>query len=180
VNGYGGKKRQVELVSETGHWYKGGAGLVPVRWVFVHDLEGSHRDEYFYTTDPGMKPDQIVSLYTGRWSIEVTFQEVRAQLGFATPRNWCGNSVLRTAPCLPGLFSVVSLILQRLTRGRNVKACQTAWHARAEATFGDAIQSIRRLLWCQTILKQALLHTVVSKLPARFLAMLLDELSRPT
>jgi len=42
VNGYGGKKRRVELVSETGHWYKGGAGLVPVRWVFVHDVDGSH------------------------------------------------------------------------------------------------------------------------------------------
>jgi len=180
VNGYGGKKRRVELVSETGHWYKGGAGLVPVRWVFVHDVDGSHRDEYFYTTDPGMKPDQIVSLYTGRWSIEVTFQEVRAQLGFATPRNWCRNSVLRTAPCLLGLFGVVSLIFQRLTRGRKVKSRQTAWHARADATFGDAIQSIRRLLWCQTTLKQALFHTVVSKLPARFLAMLLDELSRPT
>lgn len=180
VHWYGGKKRRVELVSETGHWYKGGEGLVPVRWVFVHDLDGTHRDEYFYTTDPRMKPEQIVSLYTGRWSIEVTFQEVRTHLGFATPRSWCKNSVLRSASCLLGMFSVVALMFQRLTRGRQVQACQTAWHARSEPTFGDAIQAIRRLLWRQTILKQATFHAVVPKLPPRFLAMLLAELSRPT
>jgi hypothetical protein len=47
-----------------------------------------------------MPPQQIVGLYTGRWSIEVTFQEVRAHLGFTTPRNWSKKSVLRTPPCL--------------------------------------------------------------------------------
>jgi len=25
---------------------------VPIRWVFVRDVQGTHRDEYFYTTDP--------------------------------------------------------------------------------------------------------------------------------
>ena len=83
VNWYGGKTRRVELIWGEGHWYKAADGLVPVRWVFVHDLEGTHRDEYFYSTDPTMPPEQIVSLYTGRWSIEVTFQEVRTHLGFA-------------------------------------------------------------------------------------------------
>jgi hypothetical protein len=180
VNWYGGQQRRVELVSGTGGWYKGGEGLVPVRWVFVHDLDGTHRDEYFYTTDPELKPEQIVSLYTGRWSIEVTFQEVRTHLGFATPRSWCQTSVLRSAPCLLGLFSVVSLLFQRLTHGRNVPVRQTAWHARMEPTFGDAIQAVRQLLWCQTILKQTMFHTVVSKLPPRFRALLLDELCRQT
>jgi hypothetical protein len=62
----------VEFVSGTGHWYKGGGGLVPVRWVFVHDLDGTHEDRYFYCTDPALSPSKIVTLYTGRWSIEVT------------------------------------------------------------------------------------------------------------
>lgn len=46
VNWYGGQTRRVELVSDAGHWYKGGDGLVPVRWVHVHDVQGTHRDEY--------------------------------------------------------------------------------------------------------------------------------------
>ena len=56
---------------------KGGGGLLPVRWVFVHDLDSTHRDESFYSTDPDLTPEQIVSLFTARGSIEVTFQQIR-------------------------------------------------------------------------------------------------------
>src|SRR3954451_16447175 len=49
---YGGGTRRVGLKSDTGHWYKSGAGLVPIRWVFVRDRDGTHRDEFFFTTDP--------------------------------------------------------------------------------------------------------------------------------
>ena len=52
VSWYGGGSRRVEVVSRTGHWYKSGEGLVEVLWVFVRDLSGTHRDEYFFSTDP--------------------------------------------------------------------------------------------------------------------------------
>ena len=42
VGWYGGKKRCVEFVTQTAHWYKPADGLVPIRWVFVHDLDGTH------------------------------------------------------------------------------------------------------------------------------------------
>jgi DDE superfamily endonuclease len=177
VSWYGGKTRRVELISGQGHWYKGGGGLVPLRWVFVHDLQGTHRDEYFYTTDPTLPPPQIVSLFTGRWSIEVTFQEVRAHLGFHTPRNWSAKSVLRTAPCLLGLFSVVSLIFHRHTHGQEVRPAGDHWYLKTEASFGDAIASVRRLCW-QEILKQSPWHAGVAKLPRRLRITLLDHLSR--
>jgi hypothetical protein len=64
VSWYGGGTRRVELVSGTGLWYKGGEGLVPIRWVFVHDLTGTHRDEYLYSTDRQLSPGQIVSWFT--------------------------------------------------------------------------------------------------------------------
>src|SRR5262249_61239598 len=43
---YGGGRREVELVSGTGPWDKGGAGLAEVRWGFVLDLPGTGRDEH--------------------------------------------------------------------------------------------------------------------------------------
>jgi len=52
VSWSGGGRRQVEVVSGTGHWHKSGAGLVEVVGVFVHDLSGTHRDSYFFSTDP--------------------------------------------------------------------------------------------------------------------------------
>jgi len=176
VNWYGGKTRRVELVSGEGHWYKGGAGLVPVRWVFVHDVQGTHRDEYFYCTDPALQQDQIVSLFTGRWSIEVTFQEVRAHLGFTTPRNWSAKSVLRTAPSLLGLFSVVSLIFARHVRDRGVECLCTPWYTKPQATFSDAIRAVRRLCW-ESILKQSRHHAGITKLPTSLRRTLLEQLS---
>jgi DDE superfamily endonuclease len=178
VGWYGGKSRRVEFVTGTGHWYKGGGGLVPVRWVFVHDLEGTHEDGYFYCTDPRLSPSRIVTLYTGRWSIEVTFQEARQHLGFHTPRSWTRASVLRTAPCLLGCWSLVCLIYHRHTRGEGARPLSTAWYEKAEPTFADVAATVRRLLWSQTVLEQADRHRAFQKLPPALRETLLDQLTR--
>src|SRR5829696_2263493 len=81
VSWYGGGTRRVAAAAGAGHWYKAGAGLVPVRWVFVRDREGTHRDEYFFTTDPGLTPAEVIGHYAGRWNIETTFEELRSHLG---------------------------------------------------------------------------------------------------
>lgn len=179
VTWYGGGTRRVQLIWGEGHWYKakGGGGLVPVRWVFVHDLSGTHRDEYFYSTDPALAPQQIVGLFTGRWSIEVTFQEVRRHLGFTTVRNWSKRSVLRTAPCLLGLFSLVSLIFARASAGRRPKIVSAAWYPKRQVTFSDAMGAVRRLCW-QEVLRTGRKHAGVTKLPGPLRRMLLDHLSQ--
>ena len=177
VDWYGGQTRRVELVSRDAHWYKGGEGLVPIRWVFVHDLQGTHRDEYFYATDTSLAPDRIVSLFTGRWSIEVTFQELRRHLGFATPRNWSKKSVLRTAPCLLGLFSLVSLIFHRLWRQEPIAPLCDPWYAKKENTFSGAIAQVRRICWSEVLTKPGK-HAGVTKLPRQLRLTLLDQLCR--
>lgn len=60
VGWYGGGKRTVQTLDGIGHWYKGGRGLVPVRWVFVRDQTGTHRDEYLFTTDPSLTPTAVI------------------------------------------------------------------------------------------------------------------------
>lgn len=177
VGWYGGKRRRVEFVSGTGHWYKGGAGLVAVRWVFVHDRDGTHEDRYFYATDPSLSPSRIVTLYTARWSVEVTFQEVRQHLGFHTPRSRTDKSVLRTAPCLLGLFSLVALAFHADHRGKMPKPLAFPWYLKAEVTFSDALAAVRRVLWRETILKEPFGHEAFQKLPPETHETLLDRLS---
>jgi hypothetical protein len=63
VSWYGGGERDVAVVSETGHWYKAGQGLVTLRWVYVHDLTGSHRDEYFFSTDVNMTAKALIETW---------------------------------------------------------------------------------------------------------------------
>src|SRR5262249_32955197 len=92
VGGGGGRRRR-GVVRGVGHGYKAGVGLVAVRWVYVHDLTGTHRDEYFYSTDVTMSPQEILERYTERWNIETTFQELRAYLGLETTRGWCAPTV---------------------------------------------------------------------------------------
>lgn len=180
VGWYGGQKRRIEFVSGTGYWYKGGDGLVPIRWVFVHDRDGTHEDRYFYSTDPSFSPSKIVTLYTARWSIEVTFEEVRFHLGFHTPRCWSKNSVLRTGPLLLGLFSVVCLIYHRHTRGKGTRPVATAWYAKAQVSFADAIATVRGLLWRQTVLERLDQTGAFQKLPAKLQRILIQRLSNAT
>lgn len=176
VSWYGGSDRRVELTGDIGQWYKAGKGLVPVRWVFVHDVQGTHRDEYFYTTDASLSLEQIVSWFTARWSIETTFQEMRAHLGFETTRQHVARSVLRTAPCLLGLFSIICLIFAEHTRTHSVNVRYTEWYSKAEPTFSDAIATVRRLFWQRTIFAKASEHNGFKKLPPKLKTLLLDYL----
>lgn len=178
VTWYGGSTRRVELISDTGQWYRIGQGLVPVRWAHVHDIQGTHRDDWIYSTDPTLIPTQIVSFFTGRWPIETTFQEVRFHLGFETTRQRVDKSVLRAAPCLLGLFSVVCLIYAEHLKHAKPSVRQTPWYHKTEPTFADAIATVRRLLWEQTIFQQPRLHGGFEKLPPVFRNYLFDIVCR--
>jgi len=116
---YGGTKRKVAIASACGHWYRSGGGLVPVRWVFVRDCTGRRREEFFFTTATWFSPTKIIRLFTLRWSMETTFQELRAHLGLETTRGWCRNTVLRMGPlfCFNGNETKRDQVKQQSRRG---------------------------------------------------------------
>jgi hypothetical protein len=173
---YGGGRRDVEVVSETGYWYKAGHGLVQVRWVFVHDLSGTHRDEYFYSTDVMMTPAQIIEEYTGRWNIETTFEETRAYLGLESTCGWCERTVLRAEPCLLGLYSVVAL-LYWLLPAEDQEQTGPDWPGKQTVTFSDAITAVRRWLWTHWVFPRTGHADAFDKLPRPFQRLLLYALA---
>jgi hypothetical protein len=147
---YGGGRRRVEVVTGVGWWYKGGRPLIPVRWVFVRDRTGTHRDEYFFTTDVTMVARAVIETYTGRWNIETTFQEARSYLGLETTRGRVRNTVLRAEPSLLALYTlVVWLYLELPARYRRVRAVD--WLGKVDVTFSDAITAVRRYLWVEGV-----------------------------
>lgn len=109
VRWYGGGTRRVSIGAGAGHWYKAGtpwsrsAGPTSATW------RGPTATS---TSKPPTCLDlgEIVTLYAGRWNTECTFQECRAHLRSGTTRDWCRRTVLRAAPCLFGLYSVVALL----------------------------------------------------------------------
>jgi DDE superfamily endonuclease len=173
---YGGGRRDVEVVTGTGHWYKAGEGLVPVRWVYVHDLTGTHREEYFYSTDLTLTAPESIEEYTGRWNIETTFEDSRAYLGLESTRGWCARTVGRAEPCLLGLYSVVALLYWLLPPGEQDQGA-VEWEGKGTVTFSDAISAVRRWLWTRWVFPRAGHADTFAKLPEAFQQFLLSALA---
>jgi DDE superfamily endonuclease/Archaeal putative transposase ISC1217 len=160
---YGSGRRNVEVVTGAAQWYKAGEGLVPVLWVYVHDCTGTHRDDYFFTTDVTMSAQVVIETFTGRWNIETTFQEMRACLGLETTRGHCAQTVLRVAPCLFGLYSVVAVLYTQVPK-RHARLRAIEWPGKNYATFSDAITAVRRWLWQEWIFAIPAHHEAFAKL----------------
>jgi len=161
---YGGGRREVEVVSEVGWWYKAGVGLVAVRWVYVHDKSGTHRDDYLYSTDVSLTAQDIIETYTQRWNIETTFEEARAYLGVETTRGHCQKTVQRAEPMLLGMYSVVALLYEQLPAGAQGQG-SVEWEGKTTVTFSDAISAVRRWLWAEWVFPQAGHEQAFAKLP---------------
>jgi DDE superfamily endonuclease len=176
VGWYGGGRRDISVVTEMAHWYKAGQGLVPVRWVYVRDRTGTHRDEYFFTTDVELTAQEIVESYTGRWNIETTFQEMRSYLKLGKTRGWKENTVLRTGPCLFGLYAVIALWYAALpARWRNQRLLSYA--GKSDVTFSDAITAVRRWLWDEWIFATPEHNGAFAKIPPPLRATLLQAVA---
>jgi len=173
---YGGGRRAVEVVTGTGQWYRSGAGLVPLRWVWVHDCTGTHRDEYFFTTAVAWTAAQVIEIYTGRWNIETTFAEMRGGLGLETTRGWSERTVLRVAPCLFGLYTVVAALYVQLP-ARHRAAAVVTWLGKQDVTFSDALTAVRRWLWVEWVFAIPGHGPAFSKLSCPFRQLLLAGLT---
>ncbi len=173
---YGGGRRDIAVVTGTGQWYQAGQGLVAVRWVYVHDRTGTHRDEYFCATDTDLTAQEVVEHYTGRWNIETPFEELRSHLKLEKTRGWSERTVLRAAPCLFGLYAVIALWYAELpARWRRQRAVERA--GKGDVTFSDAITAVRRWLWAEWVLATPGHQDAFAKIPSRLRDLLLRGLA---
>ena len=64
----------------------------------MRDVTGEHEPQAFLCTDAAAEPVDMLRLFVRRWSMEVTFAEVRRHLGVETQRQWSDKAVARTTP----------------------------------------------------------------------------------
>jgi hypothetical protein len=164
------------VVTGTGHWYRIGETLVEVRWVYVHDWTGTHRDEYFFTTEVTLSPQQIVEGYTQRWSIETTFQECREYLKLESTKCYSQYSVLRCIPGVFGLYIVVVLLYLQLPLPLQAPGV-VCWRGRATVTFSDMMTCVRRAIWQQWFFHTHQAGKGSAKLSRSLQATILDALA---
>ncbi len=146
ISWYGGYQKNVEFVSGVSLWYHRGADPVPLGWVLVRTPDDSIKPAAFFCSDPDIAQLFILKWFVSRWNIEVTFEEMRAHLGFETQRQWSDRAIERTTPCLFGVFSLV-VIMAKVLYPQELPLRQAAWYEKDEAAFSDVLAAVRRHLW---------------------------------
>src|SRR5512135_2448416 len=101
----------------------------------------------YLCTEEEMLPAEIMRYMVWRWSVEVTFEEMRTHLGMETQRQWSDLAIERTTPELLGLDSLVVLAAVRCHKAGLLSAEETAWYAKEEPTFSDCLRLIRSRIW---------------------------------
>jgi hypothetical protein len=142
---YGEQDRRLAIASGTALWYHPGKS-VPIRWVLVRDLAGEFEPQALLCTDLAADPVDVVSWFVRRWSVEITFAEVRRHLGVETQRQWSDTAIARTTPALLGLFSLVGLWAGEVLND-GWKPRRAAWYAKSRLTFSDALAIVRAKVW---------------------------------
>jgi hypothetical protein len=165
---YGRKRQEVEIYTETCVWYKSGFQPVVMRWVLVRDPQGAYAPQALLSTHVDYTPLQILTWFVRRWRMEVTFEEARAHMGIETQRQWSNLAIARTTPVLLGLFSMVTLMADRLVSSGTIPVRTAAWYTKELPTFADAIALARRCLWRGCHFSTSCQRDDVVKIPRSF------------
>jgi hypothetical protein len=165
----------LEIWTELCLWYPS-AGSRPVRVVGTRDPRERLEPRAFVCTDPSIDPGVLLTLYACRWQIEVTFRDIKQELGFGEARNgWWrrphgrradarrnrvgprrvrgAQAALRTAPLAGVAYAlVVRWYLQHGDPRADVSSARkrAPWYTtKAHPSFADMLAALRRQLWRQ-------------------------------
>lgn len=122
-----------------------------VRLVVVRDPAGKEPDDFFFTTDVDMAPEEVVEIYAGRWSIEICNRDVKQSLGGQQPQSWKDKGPERAAALAFWLHGAIwTWYIQ--TNGANPSFSVRSWYPKkALPSFSDALGELRRILWRERI-----------------------------
>ncbi len=138
-----GKRRLLVKGVRDVCWYQA-AGPQSVQLILVRDPRGQWRDEALLSTDLTLSPEEIITGYCRRWSVEVAFCDSKQMLGFHDPQVWCANSVQRAAPMSWFIGSLV--VLWYVLSGHNAQQAQRhrpGYRNKPEHTFADMLATCR-------------------------------------
>jgi len=175
-NWYGVSEREVEITSGSCVWYHSGKEAVPIRYVLIRDPAGKFQTQALLCANPKAEAVEIIKWFIKRWQLEVTFEESRRHLGIETQRQWSSKAIQRTTPSLFGLYSIVTLLTEELTKEKKLNLRRSAWYKKEAAAFSDAIAVVRRYLWAFENFQISKKEVEMIKIPKEFIERLTDTL----
>lgn len=142
-----GKVRTVVYKTFLAQWYQA-CGTRLLRVVVVKCETGNIALRVFFSMDPNLIVPEILQLYSWRWSIEVTFRNLKQHFGFADSSARKRLAVLRTAPFAGLLYS--QLVLWYAEHAANTPLARFPlrpwYHWKKEVCFVDVLRSAQAAL----------------------------------
>jgi DDE superfamily endonuclease len=132
-------------------YYKAGKDRL-LNIVLVHDVLGQRPDQMFYCTRLDWAARTILSSYSRRWAIEVTFANCKQLLGLEDPANRVPLAVSRTAPLALVLYSLIVVWFHQ--EGHQwLEYPDRPWYRhKQEPSFADMLSTLRRRSWQELLL----------------------------
>jgi hypothetical protein len=136
----------LRVKTRTGLYYKAGKDRL-LRFVLSQDTVGGRPTRIFYSTDVSLQPQQILSIFSFRWAIEVTHFDCKQHLGLEDPANRVPKAVQRTAPMAMFLYSLT--VVWYATEGHAEWLIpHRPWYWwKSEPSFADMLTTLRRKSW---------------------------------
>lgn len=175
---YGQRDKKMEISSGTALWYHSGMKPVFIRWVLLKDPQGNGKPVALLSTDVCLNEQAVVNYFIRRWTVEVTFKEVRTHLGVETQRQWSDKAIARTTPLLMGLFSITTLWADALNKQGKLLVQKMAWYQKQQPTFSDALAAVRKQLWVHHPFYTSVQIGQTAEIKMQWIAFLTETLAR--
>ena len=136
----------LQTKTRTGLYYTAGNDRL-LRFVLSRDTVGNRPTRIFYSTNVDLPPRKILSLFSLRWSIEVTHFDCKQHLGLEDAANRTEQAVQRTAPMAMFLYSL-TIVWYASEGHKDFQIPNRPWYGwKVEPSFADMLTTLRRKSW---------------------------------
>lgn len=142
-----GRVTTVRYKTLVAQWYRA-TGTRMLRIVIVECTTGRLGCRVYFTTDASLDVVTVLETYAGRWGIEVFFREAKQLLGFADSQARKATAVLRVAPLVGLLYTVLVLWFAEGALRTPLAALPVRpWYRHKRGfSFADILRTARRAL----------------------------------
>ena len=151
-----GESKLIHYKTIEAQWYRG-AGARLGRIVIVRIDDGAIRMRVFFCTDPERDVPDVLLTYSGRWSTEVCYRDLKQHMGFADSSARKKEAVERTAPFVGYIYSLLVLWFADSiwTTSLATPPIRPWYRHRKHASFADIVRAAQRLLLTVDVLDPA-------------------------
>jgi hypothetical protein len=147
-----GQRKKLEIrVSKGLCWYTV-LGQRKIQVVLVRDTQksgkGKWRDEYLFSTDLSLSPEEMILGYMKRWSVEVAYCDAKQMLGFHDAMVWSEKAVERAHPMAWFVGGLVLLWYAKDGVNEEQAERPAPWYTDKKGpSFADMLATLRLYLW---------------------------------